>query len=130
MTIEPLIERRFDDFVHLIEALADYEHLPRPDPAAVRLQLDTGNVAMAGLETMEYMRRFGERYWLFHVKDVPRLGADSDTELGKGIIDFRQLLASIADIDRKHLFVEQETYPGAPLESIRRDFAYLSRLQF
>ena len=36
MTIEPLVERRFDDFVHLIEALADYEHLPRPDPAAVR----------------------------------------------------------------------------------------------
>ena len=36
MTIEPLVERRFDDFVHLIEALADYEHLPRPAAAAVR----------------------------------------------------------------------------------------------
>ena len=41
MTIEPLIERRFDDFVHLIEALADYEHLPRPDTAAIaRLRAD------------------------------------------------------------------------------------------
>ena len=119
-----------DDFV-VIDGQVAYDVLAaRTDPAAVRLQLDTGNLAMAGLETMEYMRRFGERYWLFHVKDVPRLGADSDTELGKGIIDFRQLLASIADIDRKHLFVEQETYPGTPLESIRRDFAYLSRLQF
>jgi sugar phosphate isomerase/epimerase len=119
-----------DDFV-VIDGQVAYDVLAaRTDPAAVRLQLDTGNLAMAGLNTMEYMRRFGERYWLFHVKDVPRLGADSDTELGKGIIDFRQLLASIADIDRKHLFVEQETYPGTPLESIRRDFAYLSRLQF
>lgn len=119
-----------DDFV-VIDGQVAYDVLAaRTDPAAVRLQLDTGNLAMAGRDTMEYMRRFGERYWLFHIKDVPRLGADSDTELGKGIIDFRQLLASIGDIDGKHLFVEQETYPGTPLESIRRDFAYLSRLQF
>ena len=35
MTIEPLVEHRFDDFVQLIQALADYEHLPRPDAAAI-----------------------------------------------------------------------------------------------
>ena len=119
-----------DDHV-VIDGQGAYDVLAeRTDPSAVRLQLDTGNLAMAGLDPMEYMRRYGERYWTFHIKDVPRLGAESDTELGKGIIDFRQLLASISDIDAKHLFVEQETYPGTPLESIRRDFAYLSRLQF
>ncbi|MGK2963819.1 MAG: sugar phosphate isomerase/epimerase family protein, partial [Gemmatimonadaceae bacterium] len=112
-----------DDFV-VIDGQVAYDVLAtRTDPAAVRLQLDTGNMAMAGRDTMEYMRRFGERYWLFHMKDVPHIGADSDTELGKGIIDFRQLLASIENIDGKHIFVEQETYPGTPLESIRRDFA-------
>jgi GNAT superfamily N-acetyltransferase len=41
MTIEPLVEQRFDDFVQLIHALADYEHLPRPDAAAIaRLRAD------------------------------------------------------------------------------------------
>ncbi len=119
-----------NDFV-VIDGQVAYDVLAaRTDPAAVRLQLDTGNLAMAGRDTMEYMRRFGDRYWLFHMKDVPRLGADADTELGKGIIDFPKLLAGIENIDGKHMFVEQETYPGAPLESIRRDFAYLSRLQF
>jgi len=34
LTIVPLAEERFDDFVGLIQALADYEHLPRPDAAA------------------------------------------------------------------------------------------------
>jgi sugar phosphate isomerase/epimerase len=102
----------------------------RTDKNLVRLQLDTGNLAMAGRDPMEYMKRFGDRYWLFHIKDVPRLGAESDTELGKGIIDFRSLLASVERIDEKHLFVEQETYPGTPLDSIRRDFAYISRLEF
>jgi GNAT superfamily N-acetyltransferase len=41
MTIVPLTPERFDDFVRLIEALADYEHLDRPDAAAIaRLRAD------------------------------------------------------------------------------------------
>ena len=102
----------------------------RTEPDVVRMQLDTGNLAMAGLDPHEYMRRYGSRYWSFHIKDVPQLGATHDTELGKGAIDFRRLLASIERIDEKHLFVEQETYPGAPLESMKRDFEFVSRLEF
>ena len=102
----------------------------RTDPSVVRLQLDTGNLAMAGRDPLEYMRRFGDRYWLFHIKDVPKLGATEDAELGAGVIDFRRLLAGIERIDEKLFFVEQETYPGAPLESVRRDFSYISTLRF
>lgn len=104
--------------------------MERTDPTVVRHQLDTGNTAMGGHDPLEYMKRFGPRYWSFHIKDVPRLGPTSDTELGKGIIDFKRLLASIDNIDNKHLFVEQETYPGAPLDSVRRDYAYISSLTF
>ena len=114
-----------------IDGMVPYDLLvERTDPSVVRLQLDTGNLAMAGRDPLEYMRRYGSRYWSFHIKDVPRLGATSDTELGKGVIDFRRLLASIDDIDEKLLFVEQETYPGTPLESMRRDYAYISTLEF
>jgi len=72
------------------------------------------------------MRRRG----LFHIKDAPRFGGTDDTELGKGVMDFRRLLASIERIDEKLLFVEQETYPGTPLDSVRRDYVYLSTLEF
>lgn len=114
-----------------IDGVVPYDILiERTDPAVVRHQLDTGNLAMADRDPLEYMKRFGSRYWSFHIKDVPRLGATSDTELGKGIIDFKRFLASIDHIDDKHLFVEQETYPGAPLDSARRDYAYLSGLTF
>ncbi len=104
--------------------------IERTDPAVVRHQLDTGNVAMAGIDPLDYMKRYGSRYWSFHIKDVPTLGAANDTELGKGVIDFRRLLAMIDNIDDKHLFVEQETYPGTPLESARRDYTYISTLAF
>ena len=102
----------------------------RTDPTLVRLQLDTGNMAMGGRDPLEYMKRFGTRYWLFHIKDAPSLGAPTDTELGKGVIDFKRLLASIDHIDDKLLYVEQETYPGAPLDSARRDYAYIAGLTF
>jgi sugar phosphate isomerase/epimerase len=102
----------------------------RIDSKVVRLQLDTGNLGVAGGDPIEYMRRYRDKYWQFHIKDVPSLGAPNDTELGKGVIDFKRLLGMINHIDEKHLYVEQESYPGAPLDSARRDYAYLSALKF
>jgi sugar phosphate isomerase/epimerase len=102
----------------------------RTDPAVVRHQLDTGNLAMAGLEPLDYVRRYGDRYWSFHIKDVPRLGAERDAELGTGVVDLRRLLAAVPRLAEKHLFVEQESYPGAPMESVKRNYTYLSRLEF
>jgi sugar phosphate isomerase/epimerase len=118
------------DFEVLDGQVAYDVFVERTDPSVVRQQLDTGNAAMAGKDPMDYLRRFGDRYWSFHIKDVPSLGAKSDTELGKGVIDFKTLLASIDRIDEKHLFVEQETYPGAPIDSLRRDFTYIANLKF
>ena len=119
------------DFSPLIEGQMPYDVLAdRTDPSLVRLQLDTGNAAIGGRDPLDLMRKYGSRYYLFHIKDAARLGATTDTELGKGMVDFRQLLAMIPDIDDKFLFVEQESYPGAPIDSVRRDYAYISSLQF
>lgn len=115
----------------VIDGVLPYDVITeRTDAALVRLQLDTGNIAMAGGDPFDYLKRLGTRYWLFHVKDVPSRGAPNDTELGKGVLDVKRLLAGIDRIDEKWLFVEQETYPGAPLDSARRNYAYLSTLEF
>jgi sugar phosphate isomerase/epimerase len=114
-----------------IDGVVPYDLLAeRTDPAYVRLQLDTGNLALAGGDPLAYLKRYGSRYWLFHIKDVPAIGAEHDTELGKGVIDFKRLLANIDHIDDKFLYVEQESYPGTPLESARHDYAYISALEF
>ena len=115
----------------LIDGQVPYDVMvQRLDPSVVRLQLDTGNAAMGGVDPLVYMKKYGDRYFLFHIKDAPQLGAKSDTELGKGVVDFRTLFASIDRIDEKHLYVEQESYPGAPVDSIRRDYAYIANLRF
>jgi sugar phosphate isomerase/epimerase len=102
----------------------------RIDPAVVALQLDTGNAAVGGKDPLEYMQKYGPRYSLFHIKDAPSIPADHDVELGKGVVNFKRLLAMIDNIDQKHLYVEQESYPGTPLESVKRDYDYISKLEF
>lgn len=104
--------------------------LDRTDPSIVRHQLDIGNMALGGRNPISYLERYGDRYWSFHIKDVPMMSGSADAELGKGILDVRGVLSRIKQIDEKLLYVEQETYPGAPIDSIRRDFTYIANLAF
>lgn len=114
-----------------IDGVVPYDvFVERTEPSLVRHQLDTGNAAMANRDPFEYLRRYGSRYWSFHIKDVQQFGASSDTELGAGIIDFRRFIGEIENVDQKHLFVEQETYPGTPLDSVRRDYEWLAGLRY
>lgn len=119
------------EHVRLIDGQIPYDiFVQRTDPKVVRLQLDTGNMAMGGQDPIKYLDMYNSRYWAFHIKDAPSIPAKTDTELGKGVVDFRRLLSKIDNIDAKHFYVEQESYPGEPLDSVRRDYAYISSLEF
>ena len=102
--------------------------IERTDPAAVRLQLDVGNMTLGGGDPFSYLARIPERYWSFHLKDVTRDGS-GDTELGKGRIDFRRLLGIISDLDRKPCYVEQES-PADEIVSARDNYSYIKGLTF
>lgn len=80
----------------------------RTDPSRVRLQLDFGNMEVGGDKPAQYLERYRNRYWSFHVKDVVQDGSH-DTELGAGRLNLRALLAAIPDIQKKLCYVEQES---------------------
>ena len=98
------------------------------DPSRVRLQLDFGNMEVGGGKPMEYLQRYRDRYWSFHVKDVVDNGS-FDTELGAGRVNLRALLAAIPDVQKKPCYVEQEN-PKDELTSVRQDYNYLKKLEF
>ena len=98
------------------------------DPSRVRLQLDFGNMEVGGGKPMEYLQRYRDRYWSFHVKDVVDNGS-LDTELGAGRVNLRALLAAIPDVQKKPCYVEQEN-PKDELTSVRQDYNYLKKLEF
>ena len=100
----------------------------RTDPARVRLQLDFGNMEVGGGKPLEYLTRYHNRYWTFHVKDVVQDGTH-DTELGAGRMNLRALLAAIPDVQKKPCYVEQEN-PKDELASARQNYSYLKKLEF
>jgi len=117
------------DHMKPIDGTIPYDvFVERTDPSVVRLQLDVGNMAQGGGDPFAYLKRYRNRYWSFHIKDVVA-DHSHDTELGKGVLDVRRLLAAIPDIQRKPLYVEQE---GAldQLASAGADYRYLSTLEF
>lgn len=100
----------------------------RLDPKVVRLQLDIGNVAMAGADPLEFLKRWRDRYDSFHIKDIPTLGKVQDTELGAGVLDIKGILGAAGNLSGKLLYVEQEGATDA-IASARRDYAFLSALR-
>jgi sugar phosphate isomerase/epimerase len=117
------------DHMTLIDGKVPYDvFVERTDPKVVRLQLDTGNMAMGGGDPLAYLQRYRDRYWSFHLKDV-LADRSRDTELGTGQLDFRRLLASIPDIDHKPCYVEQEGIEH-PLPSAQQNCEFLKKLEF
>jgi sugar phosphate isomerase/epimerase len=117
------------DHMKLIDGKVPYDvFVERLDPNAVRLQLDVGNMVMGGGDPMQYLARWKERYWSFHLKDVVP-DKSSDTDLGKGTFDFKKFLAAVPDLSQKPCYVEQEG-PADELAAARNNYSFLHGLEF
>jgi sugar phosphate isomerase/epimerase len=113
----------------LLDGKVPYDvFVERLDPAAVRLQLDVGNMLLGGADPMAYLARYADRYGSFHLKDVTADGK-RDTELGSGAFNFKKFLRAVKDVAHKPCFVEQEG-PSDELASARIDWKYLNTLRW
>jgi sugar phosphate isomerase/epimerase len=100
----------------------------RLDPSAVRLQLDTGNLLIGRGDPMQYLEKYRDRYWSFHLKDVVP-DRSSDVALGRGMFDFKRFLAAVPALNSKPCYVEHET-AADELVAARSNFEYLRQLNF
>ena len=100
----------------------------RTDPKLVRLQLDTGNCAVGGGDPLVYLDKYADRIWSYHLKDAPALGASHDVELGKGVVNFKRIIARMHHRKQALIYIEQESYAATPLEAARKNYAYLAPL--
>ena len=114
------------DHVKPIDGTIPYDvFAQRTDASLVRLQLDIGNMAMGGGDPFEYLQRYRDRYWSFHVKDIVR-DRSHDTELGHGTIDIRRFLSAISDVREKPVYIEQEG-PADALKAAKENYEFLVR---
>jgi sugar phosphate isomerase/epimerase len=117
------------DHVRPIDGTIPYDlFVERTDPSVVRHQLDVGNMALGGADPMRYLEKYRTRYWSFHIKDVVA-DRSRDTELGKGVVEIRRLLAAVPDVAAKPVYVEQEEWADS-MASARVNYEYLRTLDF
>ena len=97
------------------------------DPKLVKMEMDLGWAHEAKTNPLDWFAKYPGRFPLVHVKDFT--GDGKITDVGKGVIDWKTLLAK-ADVGGvKHYFVEHDN-PKSPFETIQTSYEYLEKLQF
>lgn len=103
--------------------------LASTDPALVKLQMDVYWMTHGGRNPAAEIRRLGPRIATLHLKDMDATPARGITSVGRGIIDFKAVLAAAADAKVGHYFVEEDAPPD-PLAAIRSSYSHLAQLEF
>jgi len=106
--------------------------MQRMDPKRVVMQLDIGNMYIAGAKALDILGQYPGRFELMHVKDEIAVSTPEKYEssiLGEGIIPAREII----DLGRKSggttcFIVEQESYQNlSPLESVKKDLEVMKK---
>lgn len=89
------------------------------NPDWVNFQMDLYWVVKAGANPVTYFEKYPGRFKIWHVKDMDDQGRFAP--VGKGTIDFKQILANKAQSGMEYYMVEQDmTFDGLePLEAIK-----------
>lgn len=100
--------------------------LSNTDPDLVQMELDTFWVEYTGLKAVDFMKKYPKHFKsLIHIKDMKSLDDKTNTEVGKGIIDFEEIINMAKDLGIKWYIVEQEFFDMPQLESIKESLEYL-----
>jgi len=103
--------------------------LESTDPALVPMELDLYWITKTGNEPLGYFTKYPGRFQLVHVKDSAGPPEHRMTEVGRGTINWKQLLVDHRSVGGiRHLFVEHDN-PSDPFASIETSYQYLSTLQ-
>jgi sugar phosphate isomerase/epimerase len=94
----------------------------------VKLELDLYWAVKAGVDPVAFFNAHPGRVVLWHVKDMDKTPSKNFTEVGNGIIDFNKIFKAAKKSGMKHFFVEQDSCPGSPFDSINTSIQYLKTI--
>jgi sugar phosphate isomerase/epimerase len=104
--------------------------LAETDKNLVKLELDLYWMKKANANSLAYIAKHPRRTIAFHVKDMDNTAKQFFTEVGRGIIDFKEIFKQSKNSGVKYYFVEQDQCPGPPLDSLKISIDYLKQLEF
>lgn len=98
------------------------------DPKLVSMEMDIYWVVNAGQDPIAFFNKYPGRFEQWHVKDMSKEDRSKNADVGTGSIDFKALFALKKLSGMKHFYVEQESYPGLPMDSVGKSAANLLKM--
>ena len=99
------------------------------DVRLVKAELDTYWVAYAGVNVLDFIKKYGGRFDLIHIKDMQIIGDKKEsTEVGNGLMCFKEVISEAEKQGATWLIVEQEHFTKSTLESVEISYNNLKEL--
>ncbi len=86
--------------------------------------MDINQVSKAGMDPIAFINQHPGRFPSYQLKDMDNTPQKVFTEVGNGVINFKEILKHNKKAGLQYFFVEQDKYPGAPFDSIAKSCAY------
>lgn len=102
-----------------------YDILMATDKDLVKMEMDIYWIKKADQDPIALFNKHPGRFALWHVKDMDNTPARDFTEVGNGIIDFKEIFKYKNKSGMKYFFVEQDKCPGSPFDSITKSIKYI-----
>ena len=103
--------------------------LKETDPAKVAMMLDLYWVIKGGGDPIRLLKKYPDRFELFHVKDMDKTPEKSFTCPGYGGIDFKKIFTQAKKTKIKHYIVEIDKTAN-PMTCIQDSIAYLKKIRY
>ena len=104
-----------------------YDILLATHKELVKMEMDIYWVTKAGQDPIALFNEHPGRFPLLHLKDMDNTPEKAFTEVGNGIINFKEIFKHKQKAGLKYFFVEQDKCPGSPLDSIAQSISYIKK---
>jgi sugar phosphate isomerase/epimerase len=104
-----------------------YDVLLGADKDLVQMEMDIYWVTKAGKDPIELFNQQPGRFPLLHLKDMDNTPEKAFTEVGNGIINFKEIFKYQKKAGLQYFFVEQDKCPGSPFDSITQSISYIKK---
>lgn len=102
--------------------------LNETDKNLVSFELDLYWVARSGNDSLQLFAANQGRFPMWHVKDMDKFNQALNTEIGAGLIDFKNIFKEAQQSGMKYFFVEQENnYSPNIFDSIKTSCNFISK---
>jgi len=97
------------------------------DPGLVNFEMDMYWVTKAGQDPIKLIQEHPHRIKMWHIKDMDNTAEKSFTEVGSGVINYKEIFKYKKTSGMEYFFVEQDAVKMPVYDSITKSYQYLKQ---